>query len=85
MKPVEQVLKDANVNEDVDEVVLVGGSTRIPKVQQLLKDYFRMEPSKDINLDEAVVYGAIVAGDEGTNASTLSLSVSRLPLVSSRS
>ena len=89
LKPVEQVLKDANVKkEDVDEVssqftvmflclcfskiVLVGGSTRIPKVQQLLKDYFNKEPSKGINPDEAVAYGAavqggILSGAEGTN------------------
>jgi len=50
------------VKEDVD--VLVGGSTHNPKVQQL---YFGKEPSKDINSDEAVAYGAILAGDEGTN------------------
>jgi heat shock protein 5 len=64
MKPVEQVLKDAGVKkEDVDEVVLVGGSTRIPKVQQLLKEYFGgKEPSKGINPDEAVAYGAAVQG-----------------------
>ncbi|KZT24938.1 heat shock protein 70 [Neolentinus lepideus HHB14362 ss-1] len=63
MKPVEQVLKDANVKkEEVDEVVLVGGSTRIPKVQQLLKEYFGKEPSKGINPDEAVAYGAAVQG-----------------------
>ncbi|KAL5498169.1 KAR2 [Sanghuangporus vaninii] len=73
MKPVEQVLKDAGVKKDeVDEVVLVGGSTRIPKVQQLLKEYFGgKEPSKGINPDEAVAYGAavqggILAGEEGT-------------------
>ncbi|KAI0776840.1 heat shock protein 70 [Trametes elegans] len=70
MKPVEQVLKDAKLKkEDIDEVVLVGGSTRIPKVQQLLKEYFGKEPSKGINPDEAVAYGAavqggILAGDE---------------------
>jgi heat shock protein 5 len=64
MKPVEQVLKDAGVKkEDVDDVVLVGGSTRIPKVQQLLKEYFNgKEPSKGINPDEAVAYGAAVQG-----------------------
>jgi heat shock protein 5 len=74
MKPVEQVLKDANVKkEDIDEVVLVGGSTRIPKVQQLLKEYFGgKEPSKGINPDEAVAYGAavqggILSGAEGTS------------------
>jgi len=63
MKPVEQVLKDAGLKkEDVDEVVLVGGSTRIPKVQQLLKEYFGKEASKGINPDEAVAYGAAVQG-----------------------
>ncbi|RPD78209.1 heat shock protein 70 [Lentinus tigrinus ALCF2SS1-7] len=63
MKPVEQVLKDAKVRkEDIDDIVLVGGSTRIPKVQQLLKDYFGKEPSKGINPDEAVAYGAAVQG-----------------------
>ncbi|KAF9074519.1 heat shock protein 70 family [Rhodocollybia butyracea] len=73
MKPVEQVLKDANVKkEDIDEIVLVGGSTRIPKVQQLLKEFFGgKEPSKGINPDEAVAYGAavqggILSGVEGT-------------------
>jgi heat shock protein 5 len=72
MKPVEQVLKDAKINkEDIDEVVLVGGSTRIPKVQQLLKEYFGKEASKGINPDEAVAYGAavqggILSGEEGT-------------------
>jgi len=64
MKPVEQVIKDAGVKkEDIDDVVLVGGSTRIPKVQQLLKDYFDgKEPSKGINPDEAVAWGAAVQG-----------------------
>ncbi|KZS89539.1 heat shock protein 70 [Sistotremastrum niveocremeum HHB9708] len=73
MKPVEQVLKDANVKkEDISDVVLVGGSTRIPKVQQLLKEYFGgKEPSKGINPDEAVAHGAaiqggILSGEEGT-------------------
>ncbi|KAF8335910.1 heat shock protein 70 [Cantharellus anzutake] len=71
LKPVEQVLKDAGVKkEDISEIVLVGGSTRIPKVQQLLKEFFGKEPSKSINPDEAVAYGAavqggILAGEEG--------------------
>ena len=42
------------------KVILVGGSTRIPKVQELLKDYFGKEPSRDINPDEAVVFGATI-------------------------
>lgn len=55
----------------MNKVVLVGGSTRIPKVQQLLKEYFGKEPSKGINPDEAVAYGAavqggILSGQEGT-------------------
>ncbi|KIJ28212.1 hypothetical protein M422DRAFT_270532 [Sphaerobolus stellatus SS14] len=73
MRPVEQVLKDANVRKDqVHDVVLVGGSTRIPKVQQLLKEFFGgKEPSKSINPDEAVAYGAaiqggVLSGEEGT-------------------
>jgi len=71
LKPVEQVLKDAGVKkEDVNEIVLVGGSTRIPKVQQMLKEFFGKEPSKGINPDEAVAYGAavqggILSGEEG--------------------
>merc|ERR1719267_331949 len=62
MKPVEQVLADAKVSKgDVHEVVLVGGSTRIPKVQQLLTEFFNgKEPNKGINPDEAVAYGAAV-------------------------
>ncbi|CAE6474204.1 unnamed protein product [Rhizoctonia solani] len=73
MKPVEQVLKDANVKkEDISDIVLVGGSTRIPKVQQLIKEYFGKEPSKGINPDEAVAYGAaiqggILSGEEGVD------------------
>merc|ERR1711967_41854 len=60
--PVGKVLDDADVEKsEVDEIVLVGGSTRIPKVQSLLSDYFGgKEPSKSINPDEAVAYGAAV-------------------------
>jgi heat shock 70kDa protein 1/2/6/8 len=62
LAPVEKVLKDAKMaKEDVHEVVLVGGSTRIPKVQQLLKEFFNgKEPCKSINPDEAVAFGATV-------------------------
>jgi len=62
MDPVEKVLKDAKMDKgSVDEVVLVGGSTRIPKVQQLLQDFFNgKELCKSINPDEAVAYGAAV-------------------------
>jgi len=62
--PLERVLKDAKLQKhEIDEVVLVGGSTRIPKVQQILKDFFNgKEPNKGVNPDEAVAYGAAVQG-----------------------
>ncbi|PKC14813.1 heat shock protein 70 [Rhizophagus irregularis] len=65
LKFVEQVLKDANVDKkDVHDIVLVGGSTRIPKVQQLLEEFFSGKKTfKDINPDEAVAYGAAIQGD----------------------
>lgn len=64
LQPVQQVLEDAGMKKtDIDEVVLVGGSTRIPKVQQLIKDFFNgKEPNRGINPDEAVAYGAAVQG-----------------------
>ena len=63
LAPVRQVLTDAGLDiGDVDEVVLVGGSTRIPKVQEMMKDFFKKEPSRSINPDEAVAYGAAVQG-----------------------
>ena len=64
MAPVQQVLKDSGVSKhEVDEIVLVGGSTRLPKVQQLVKDFFNgKSPCKSINPDEAVAYGAAVEG-----------------------
>src|SRR5437660_2159823 len=61
MGPVRQCLKDAGVEPArIDEVVLVGGSTRIPRVQQLVKDYFGKEPHKGVNPDEVVAVGAAV-------------------------
>jgi molecular chaperone DnaK len=69
MGPARQCLKDAGVAADkVDEVVLVGGSTRIPKVQQMVKDFFGKEPHKGVNPDEVVAIGAavqagVLAGD----------------------
>ncbi len=61
MGPVRQCLKDAGVEpKDIDEVVLVGGSTRIPKVQQLVKDYFGKDPHKGVNPDEVVAVGAAI-------------------------
>lgn len=73
MKPVQQVLEDGGVKKtQIDEIVLVGGSTRIPKIQQLVKEFFNgKEPSRGINPDEAVAYGAavqagILSGEQGT-------------------
>jgi L1 cell adhesion molecule like protein len=62
--PVEQVLRDAKLSKNkIDEIVLVGGSTRIPKIQQLLSEYFNnKELCKSINPDECVAYGAAVQG-----------------------
>ena len=64
LKPVEQVLEDSGMKKsEIDEIVLVGGSTRIPKVQKLIKDFFNgKELNKGINPDEAVAYGAAVQG-----------------------
>merc|ERR1719208_679405 len=62
LKPVATVLKDGGLKKsEVDEVVLVGGSTRIPKIQKLVKDFFGgKDPNRGINPDEAVAYGAAV-------------------------
>eukprot|EP01069_Polyplicarium_translucidae_P012960 Polyplicarium_translucidae@DN682_c0_g1_i1.p1 len=62
LQPLEKVLKDSGIDKrSVHEVVLVGGSTRIPKIQSLITDFFNgKEPSKSINPDEAVAYGAAV-------------------------
>jgi heat shock protein 5 len=63
LKPVEQVLKDAKLKKsDIDDIVLVGGSTRIPKVQQMLEEFFGKKAVKGVNPDEAVAYGAAVQG-----------------------
>ncbi len=61
MPPVEQAIKDAGLAaKDIDEVVLVGGSTRIPKVQEMVKNFFGKEPNKTVNPDEVVALGAAV-------------------------
>jgi heat shock protein 5 len=62
--PVKKAMEDANMKkEEIHEIVLVGGSTRIPKVQQMIKDYFNgKEPNKGVNPDEAVAYGAAIQG-----------------------
>ncbi|ROL56180.1 molecular chaperone DnaK [Bacteroidetes/Chlorobi group bacterium MS-B_bin-24] len=61
--PVEQALKDAKiVPAQIDEVILVGGSTRIPKIQELVRNFFGREPSKGVNPDEVVAVGAAIQG-----------------------
>ncbi|CAD7933476.1 unnamed protein product [Amoebophrya sp. A25] len=69
MGPVEKALRDSGVDKkNVNEIVLVGGSTRIPKVQQLLQEFFNgKEPNRSINPDEAVAYGAAVQAAILTN------------------
>jgi molecular chaperone DnaK len=63
MAPVRQALADAGVQPaQIDEVVLVGGTTRIPKIQQLVKDYFGREPHRGVNPDEVVAIGAAIQG-----------------------
>ncbi|HEY7303300.1 MAG TPA: molecular chaperone DnaK, partial [Bryobacteraceae bacterium] len=61
--PCKQALQDAGVTpNDIDEVVLVGGSTRMPKVQQMVRELFGKEPNKSVNPDEVVAVGAAVQG-----------------------
>ena len=61
MPPVEQAIKDAGLEpKDIEEIVLVGGSTRIPKVQEMVKNFFGKEPNKSVNPDEVVALGAAV-------------------------
>jgi molecular chaperone DnaK len=63
MKPVEACLKDAKLDpKKIDQVILVGGQTRMPKIQQMVKDYFGKEANKSVNPDEVVAVGAAVQG-----------------------
>ncbi len=62
-EPCKNALKDAGLNaSEMDEIVLVGGSTRIPKVQQMVKEFFGKEPNKSVNPDEVVSLGAAIQG-----------------------
>ncbi len=61
--PCEKALKEAGLGKsDIDEVILVGGSTRIPKIQEVVKEFFGKEPSKGVNPDEVVAVGAAIQG-----------------------
>ena len=63
IKPCEQALKDAGLTaKDIDEVILVGGSTRIPAIQQIVEKFFGKAPSKGVNPDEVVAVGAAIQG-----------------------
>jgi molecular chaperone DnaK len=63
MPPMEKALNDAGLTqEDIDEVILVGGSTRIPKIQEIVKEFFRKDPHKGVNPDEVVAVGASIQG-----------------------
>jgi molecular chaperone DnaK len=81
--PVETALKDAGVDaKKIDEVVLVGGSTRIPKVQEIVRDLFGKEPNKSVNPDEVVAIGAAVQAGvlSGEKTDILLLDVTPLSL-----
>ena len=61
--PMEQALKDAGLDpKNIDEVILVGGQTRMPKVQEIVKEFFGKEPHKGVNPDEVVAIGAAIQG-----------------------
>lgn len=63
IEPCRSALKDASMNaNDIDEIILVGGSIRIPKVQEVVKDFFGKEPHKGVNPDEVVAIGAAIQG-----------------------
>lgn len=83
IKPCEQALKDAGLSKaDIDEVILVGGQTRMPKVQEAVKNFFNKEPRKDVNPDEAVALGAAIQSGvlAGTVTDVLLLDVTPLSL-----
>ena len=63
MEPCKQALKDAGYSpSDIDEVILVGGSTRIPRIQEEVQKFFGKTPSKGVNPDEVVAIGAAIQG-----------------------
>ncbi|MBN3859934.1 molecular chaperone DnaK [Neisseriaceae bacterium PsAf] len=81
--PCKVALKDANLSlSDINDVILVGGQTRMPKVQETVKDFFGKEPRKDVNPDEAVAAGAAIQGAvlSGDRTDVLLLDVTPLSL-----
>jgi molecular chaperone DnaK len=83
IEPVKTALKDAGVKvSDIQDVILVGGQTRMPKVQEVVKDLFGKEPRKDVNPDEAVAVGAAIQGSvlAGDKKDVLLLDVTPLSL-----
>jgi molecular chaperone DnaK len=63
LKPCEEAMKDAGLsNSDIDEVILVGGSTRIPRIQEAVEKFFGKKPNKGVNPDEVVAIGAAIQG-----------------------
>lgn len=83
IEPCRVALKDAGLSaSDIDDVILVGGQTRMPKVQEKVKDFFGKEPRKDVNPDEAVAVGAAIQGSvlSGDRSDVLLLDVTPLSL-----
>ena len=83
IEPCKIALKDAGLSAgDIDDVILVGGQTRMPKVQEAVKDFFGKEPRKDVNPDEAVAVGAAIQGEVlgGGRTDVLLLDVTPLSL-----
>jgi molecular chaperone DnaK len=83
MQPVKQCLLDANLKPaDIDEIILVGGQTRMPKVQEQVEFFFGKAPRKDVNPDEAVAVGAAIQGQvlSGGRSDVLLLDVTPLSL-----
>ena len=83
IEPCKTALKDAGLKaSDIDEVILVGGQTRMPKVQEAVKEFFGREPRKDVNPDEAVAVGAALQGSvlSGDRSDVLLLDVTPLSL-----
>ena len=83
IEPCRTAIKDAGLSvNDIDDVILVGGQTRMPKVQDAVKDFFGKEPRKDVNPDEAVAVGAAIQGEvlSGGRSDVLLLDVTPLSL-----